>query len=174
MSHDRGCPCGREKWDYRTCPKGADCIKWDVVASWDEKEEKMVGAANERQMGGDHYRSDYQHWDLVLNSRMGYLEGCATKYVARHRKKNGVDDLRKALHYVDKLMEAIPQGGAHHLDSADFSLEEIAKFCTTNALDGWETAVIVLIGTHTSWGDLASARKVLSQMVHEYDEIYGD
>jgi len=61
--------------------------------------------ANERQIGGDHYKTKYEHWDLVLNTGMGYLEGCATKYVARWRKKGGLADLRKALHYVEKIQE---------------------------------------------------------------------
>ena len=62
-------------------------------------------SANERQVGGDHYRSRYQHWDFVEEGGLGYLEGCATKYVSRWRQKNGVQDLEKAEHYVQKLVE---------------------------------------------------------------------
>lgn len=29
MSHDRGCPCGREKYEYRDCNRGENCYKWD-------------------------------------------------------------------------------------------------------------------------------------------------
>ena len=61
--------------------------------------------ANDRQEQGSHYRSEIQHWDWVLANDMGYLEGCITKYVCRWRKKNGIYDLRKAQHYLEKLIE---------------------------------------------------------------------
>ncbi len=58
---------------------------------------------NEKQVGGDHYRCvDYQHWDFVCDARLHYLIGCATKYISRWRKKNGLEDLNKALHYIEK------------------------------------------------------------------------
>jgi len=62
--------------------------------------------ANDRQVGGDHYKgSDYQHWDFANDIKMLYLPGVASKYVARWRKKNGVEDLEKAVHYLDKCIE---------------------------------------------------------------------
>lgn len=61
--------------------------------------------ANERQIGGSHYAGGYQHWDFVREMGLDYLQGCATKYVARWRKKNGVEDLYKALHYTEKRAE---------------------------------------------------------------------
>ncbi len=57
---------------------------------------------NEIQIGGDHYRKQYQHWDLVCDTNMPYLLGCATKYVARWQYKNGIEDLQKSLHYLQK------------------------------------------------------------------------
>ena len=63
-------------------------------------------AANQMQVGGDHYRrNEYQHWDWVTDTGLSYLHGCATKYVARWRSKNGEEDLRKAKHYIIKCQE---------------------------------------------------------------------
>ena len=62
-------------------------------------------AANERQVGGTHYQAEIQHWDYVLANGLGYLEGQITKYVTRWRKKGGVEDLEKARHYLEKLIE---------------------------------------------------------------------
>ena len=51
-----------------------------------------------------------QPWD-VMQSLMsheafaGYLRGCALKYLARYQLKDGVEDLRKCRHYLDKLIE---------------------------------------------------------------------
>ena len=62
---------------------------------------------NGYQIGGSHYNKmgAYQHWDLVIDTSMNYLLGCATKYIARWKDKNGVEDLRKAIHYIGKFLE---------------------------------------------------------------------
>lgn len=66
----------------------------------------MAIKANDRQVGGDHYKgSDYQHWDFANDIKMLYLPGVASKYVSRWRKKNGAEDLEKAIHYLDKCEE---------------------------------------------------------------------
>lgn len=64
-------------------------------------------SANEKQVGGDHYAKDgEQHWDRMwrLYGR-GYFVGCATKYLERYHLKNGVQDLEKAKHFIEKLIE---------------------------------------------------------------------
>jgi hypothetical protein len=63
--------------------------------------------ANDIQHGGNHYKKGgaLQHWDIVAKYGVGYLEGCATKYPTRHLDKNGVEDIKKAMHYVDKIIE---------------------------------------------------------------------
>lgn len=63
--------------------------------------------ANSRQVGGDHY-SKYgglQHWDIVNLFKLDYFQGQITKYVFRFRDKNGVQDLQKAKHFLEKLIE---------------------------------------------------------------------
>lgn len=64
-------------------------------------------SANERQVGGDHYKQGgEEHWDRMwrLHGR-GYFVGCITKYVERYHLKNGVQDLEKAKHFLEKLIE---------------------------------------------------------------------
>lgn len=59
---------------------------------------------NEIQIGGDHYnKREYQHWDLVDDIDLHYYLGCASKYVSRWKEKNGLQDLRKSLHYMAKF-----------------------------------------------------------------------
>ena len=65
-----------------------------------------------KQVGGTHYavargkcpncEGPIQHWDLTASEP--YLEANATKYVLRHRGKNGFEDLKKAISYVEKIM----------------------------------------------------------------------
>lgn len=75
-------------------------------------------SANSKQHGGSHYKKmEYQHWDWVHDSNLGYHVGNATKYLSRWRKKNGVEDLKKALHYLEKIIEleipAVQQAQKH-------------------------------------------------------------
>jgi hypothetical protein len=62
--------------------------------------------ANDEQYGGDHYKNKtIQPWDYITENNMGYLEGCIIKYVSRYKEKNGIEDLKKARHFLDKLLE---------------------------------------------------------------------
>ena len=62
--------------------------------------------ANNTQVGGDHYRSKaVQPWDFIVSNGMGYLDGNVVKYVSRYRDKGGLQDLKKAMHYLEKLIE---------------------------------------------------------------------
>jgi len=61
--------------------------------------------ANETQIAGQHYRASMQTWDYILAHNLGFLEGNVIKYVTRYRKKDGIQDLLKAKHYLDKLIE---------------------------------------------------------------------
>ena len=63
-------------------------------------------AANDIQHGGDHYKTKaIQPWDFIVSNNIGFLEGNAIKYLCRWREKAGVQDLEKARHYIDKLIE---------------------------------------------------------------------
>lgn len=61
--------------------------------------------ANDLQVGGTHYQKAIQPWDYIIANDLGYLEGNIVKYVSRWRDKGGVQDLRKAAHYLQKLIE---------------------------------------------------------------------
>lgn len=69
--------------------------------------------ANQKQIGGNHYQSaDIQPWDAMKawmpkEQFIGFLRGNAIKYVARADKKGNVEDYKKALHYLEKLVEEL-------------------------------------------------------------------
>ena len=72
----------------------------------------MSNSANERQVAGNHYRTEHglQHWDLVHMFGWDYFQGQITKYLMRWKKKNGIEDLKKARHFLDKYIELHEQG----------------------------------------------------------------
>lgn len=54
---------------------------------------------------GSHYDVPIQPWDYIAANQLGFFEGNVVKYVTRWRAKGGVEDLQKARHYLDKLIE---------------------------------------------------------------------
>lgn len=72
-------------------------------------------SANDRQVGGDHYQRTIQPWDameawMTPEQFNGFLRGNVIKYVARATNleltgKTGLQDLEKAQHYLEKLIE---------------------------------------------------------------------
>jgi hypothetical protein len=68
--------------------------------------------ANERQPGGMHYikYGNLQPWDVTARFGLGFFDGNAVKYLLRWKDKGGVEDLEKAKHYIDKLIELVKDG----------------------------------------------------------------
>lgn len=66
-------------------------------------------SANNKQIAGSHYKSTMECWDYILANDLGYLEGTAIKYITRWKKKNGVEDIQKAIHFLEKLIEVEKQ-----------------------------------------------------------------
>jgi len=69
--------------------------------------------ADDLQVGGDHYKNmGVQPWK-AMESWMspeefrGFLKGNSIKYLARCNSKGGVEDVKKARHYIDKLVEVM-------------------------------------------------------------------
>ena len=58
------------------------------------------------QVGGDHYsKLAIQPVEYINANHLTYLQGNVIKYVTRYKNKNGLQDLHKAKHYIDMLIE---------------------------------------------------------------------
>jgi hypothetical protein len=72
---------------------------------------EAMSEASSHQIGGDHYASKaVQPWDAMSawmshEAFAGFLQGNCVKYLARYRDKNGLQDLDKCQHYLNKLIE---------------------------------------------------------------------
>jgi len=63
-------------------------------------------SARDYQVSGDHYKDrDIQPIEYILANNLDFCEGNVIKYVSRWRQKNGLDDLLKAKHYIEFLIE---------------------------------------------------------------------
>lgn len=81
--------------------------RWtDGIAMYPAISNNDVAPASERQVGGEHYRKHrIQVWDIWKEYDLNAFEGAIIKYVLRHRDKNGIEDLKKARHTLDALIE---------------------------------------------------------------------
>lgn len=66
-------------------------------------------SANARQVGGNHYSliEGEQHWDRAWRLQLDPFQYQVTKYVERWKDKNGLQDLKKGLHCLEKYIELI-------------------------------------------------------------------
>lgn len=122
METEKSCrECKWNKTDYwaSTCSTCLTYSKWtpkeELVKEYVEKclpgdNEATVtiskSSANAKQVAGKHYKDNLiQPWDYIYANNLCYFTGNCVKYVSRWKDKGGVDDLRKAIHYLEKLIE---------------------------------------------------------------------
>ena len=65
-----------------------------------------LGDVWNKQIGGSHYQKfKIQPSKFVVDNKLLYPEGCVIKYIIRHSRKNGKEDLLKAKHFIDMIIE---------------------------------------------------------------------
>ncbi len=63
-----------------------------------------------KQEGGNHYKSlKIQPIEYIQANKLGYEQGNVVKYVTRYNEKGGVEDLLKAIHYIELLIDDIKE-----------------------------------------------------------------
>jgi hypothetical protein len=144
--------CSRDNWEIPEC-RNSECPY--------EAKPKPEGA-NARQVGGTHYRGKMQHWDFVEKHGLGYVEGNATKYLSRWRNKNGLQDLEKSQHYVDKLIELSYEGRGPR---GFVPVGIIRDFCNEHELSETEFEIFKRLCKQWTLEDLVEARDLLRHVV---------
>lgn len=67
--------------------------------------EQQYKEVTKNQVGGNHYKEQaIQPIDYILENNLGFCEGNVIKYVSRHKKKNGAEDIRKAIQYLQFIL----------------------------------------------------------------------
>jgi hypothetical protein len=68
--------------------------------------EKTMTNADKVQVAGDHYKKlGIQVWDYIIGNDLDYFQGSIIKYVTRWKDKGGIEDLKKAQHFLSKYIE---------------------------------------------------------------------
>lgn len=133
-------------------------------------------SANDKQIAGTHYKSKgkIQHWDYCDANDVPYLESACTKYVQRWREKNGLQDLQKALHYLEKRIEN-RNAGVGPVRGGQMSFNEYLSFITGTGLSERELELEII--THVMhWSspeELETARLALLQLIEQAEQEDG-
>ena len=78
----------------------------EVCETLDTDETPQSTTALDAQVGGNHYKGfKIQPVEYIMENEIPFMEGNVVKYVSRWRDKGGVEDLKKARHYLDMLIE---------------------------------------------------------------------
>jgi hypothetical protein len=89
-----------EKWT-----KGEKVMGSGADKDWEELSD-FIKKPLEKQVGGDHYASmKIQPVEFITANNLGFLEGNVVKYICRHHAKNGAEDIKKAIHYCELLLQ---------------------------------------------------------------------
>ena len=63
--------------------------------------------ASEKQEGGSHYKMKIQPYKFIRENNLSFFQGNVIKYVVRYKNKNGIEDLKKIIHYCELEIDEI-------------------------------------------------------------------
>ena len=111
FKHEAFCPtCANQAYIEGASGPCPGCVPDSVESNWmpiennvDMKRRPAISV----QVGGVHYKDmAIQPFEYIHRNNIGFAEGSAIKYLSRWKAKGGVEDLKKARHFIDLLIEA--------------------------------------------------------------------
>ena len=95
--------CGQEEDDHMAyCKKLGDKNSIEVIED-QLNDQWKGGSTNIRPNYYAKYKID--PWTFIIENQLGMDVGSVVKYVVRHRDKNGVEDLNKAIKCIEMMKE---------------------------------------------------------------------
>lgn len=85
---------------YQHAPRGI------TAAAVAPVRQERIEKPSDIQVGGNHYKDMViQPSEFIHKNRIPWNDGNVIKYVCRHRSKNGAEDIKKAIHYLQLILE---------------------------------------------------------------------
>jgi len=99
-------------------------------------------SAYDKQIGGSHYKKmKIQPSKFVIENELLFPEGNVIKYICRHRYKNGKEDLEKAVHFIEMIIERdyklIPMTEEEEYRNAGITKEEAERTSPPTSGKDW-------------------------------------
>jgi hypothetical protein len=118
-----------------------------------------MSKANDKQVAGTHYKEmGVQPWDVVdtwpMEQRIGYYRGGALKYIMRMgRKDENIQEIKKAIHYLEKLVEVlVEREGTRQESSTPRSLNEMYGSYSAAQTQKWLDESVNRMFKPDGWG----------------------
>lgn len=121
--------------------------------------------ASKEQVGGNHYKElVIQPAEYCQKNNLNFCESSVIKYVTRHRNKNGIQDIKKAIHFLNLLIEyeysdnkTIVDSHIIDQDLSLITLDSGIQFCTDIQTDSNMNSIdahnYVFTLTHLGYSD---------------------
>lgn len=122
---------------FKRIPEGYTSA--DIDAEWKATlAEKNPTTALDVQIGGNHYKKyAYQPIEFAVDANLSYIHGAIIKYIVRYEDKNGVEDIKKVIHYCELAIEL-----KHTPKLKDFYYTYLHRFCVKNKLSALQAEVV--------------------------------
>ena len=122
---------------FKRIPEGYTSA--DIDAEWKAIiAEKKPTTALDVQIGGNHYKKyAYQPIEFAVDANLSYIHGAIIKYIVRYEDKNGVEDIKKVIHYCELAIEL-----KHTPKLKDFYYTYLHRFCVKNKLSAIQAEVV--------------------------------
>src|SRR5688572_10302697 len=101
---------------------------------------------------------------------LGYYEVSAISYIARFRKKGGIEDLEKVLHYIDKMLFCWRAG--EYANRCTATLLRIRQFNKENECDRFQSEAIHFLVAWREGDELVEVKKIVEELIQrerDYD-----
>ena len=122
--------------------------------------------ALDRQVGGSHYQKyKYQPVQFFIDCGWDFIQGSVAKYVLRYKDKNGIEDLKKAMHYCDIAIEAGMKPNFESIQKA-WDCKAVFRFAVENTID----IHIVVIMQYVAMHDYEQAKIAINKLIDDETE----
>lgn len=124
---------------FAKIPVGYTIADLDAKFAEIAKEKRSVRAsALDVQIGGSHYKKyAYQPVEFAVHAELSFIQGNIVKYITRYNDKNGVEDIKKVIHYSELAMQL-----RHSNKIKEHKQMYAHKFCVENKLNTLQVEVI--------------------------------
>ena len=127
------------------------------------------------QVGGDHYKDmTIQPSEFINKNKMQFAEGNAIKYICRHQKKGGKQDLEKAKHYIDMIIERDYGDDAYRSQTFEVSLPNDLSISYGDVETKWENNMTYEELQEKVSKLLDDTEEKMSNFIEEYNESIED
>lgn len=70
-----------------------------------DEAKKHYKPEDDHEVGGNHYKMAIEPWDFIFANKLDFDSGNVVKYISRHKKKNGAEDVKKAISFCKHILK---------------------------------------------------------------------